>query len=118
MSAKPPGLSTHVLDQVRGGPAAGVPIALWRIEGAQRTLLVETRTDADGRTKAPLLDAASFRPGTYELVFESGAYFRAAGIGADPPFHDRVTVRVTLGLGYYHVPLLVSPFAYSTYRGS
>ena len=114
-------LSTHVLDTVSGRPAAGVPIELFALEGHSRRLLVTTTTNADGRTDAPLLAGEAFRPGTYELVFGVGAYFRAAGTAtASPPFLDTVPVRVTLAEpdGHYHVPLLVAPWSYSTYRGS
>lgn len=104
------GLSTHVLDIAHGRPAAGMTIELW-FEGA---LVKTVATNADGRTDAPLLEGAALAPGEYELVFHVGAYFGHAG------FLDRVPVRFTVrdaGLRY-HVPLLCSPWAYSTYRGS
>jgi len=112
-------LSTHVLDTAQGRAAAGVAVELWRMQPAP-ALLVATVTNADGRATEPLLSMADFVPGRYELRFAIGAYFAAAGLGTDPPFHDVVTVNVHLAAGaeHYHVPLLVSPFAYTTYRGS
>ena len=114
-------LSTHVLDTVRGRPAAGVAIELFALDGQARRLVLSAATNADGRTDAPLLSGESFRTGTYELVFHVGAYFRGAGVPvAEPPFLDAVPIRFTLAEpdGHYHVPLLVSPWSYSTYRGS
>jgi 5-hydroxyisourate hydrolase len=114
-------LSTHVLDTANGRPAAGVAIALFALDGDRRRPLLTTTTNADGRTDAPLLAGDAFRPGAYELVFQVGAYFRAAGTAtAAPPFLDAVPVRFTIAEpdGHYHVPLLVSPWSYSTYRGS
>jgi 5-hydroxyisourate hydrolase len=111
-------LTTHVLDTARGRPAAGVAIELWRIEGGERrALLAATRTNTDGRTDAPLLADADFTVGVYELVFVVGPYFAADGA---PPFLDRVPVRFGVAdpAAHYHVPLLASPWAYSTYRGS
>jgi 5-hydroxyisourate hydrolase len=119
----PGSLTTHVLDTARGQPAAGVPIELWRIDPATdgRTLLATTHTNADGRTEAPLLAADALTPGVYELVFALGAYFAARDEpSADPPFLDRVPIRFGIAdsTAHYHVPLLASPWAYSTYRGS
>jgi 5-hydroxyisourate hydrolase len=114
-------LSTHVLDTVNGKPARGVSIELFRIEGDQRRSIVRTATNADGRTDAPLMIGDAFQAGSYELVFEVGAYFRLLGTPtADPPFLDIVPIRFTIAEpdGHYHVPLLVSPWSYSTYRGS
>lgn len=113
-------LSTHVLDTAHGRPAAGVEVTLHRLDGGARTLVTTARTNADGRTDAPLLAGETFRAGAYELTFAVGAYFRGLGAAlADPPFLDEVPVRVTLTEdGHYHVPLLVSPWSYSTYRGS
>ncbi len=113
-------LTTHVLDTARGRPAVGVPVSLWRIDGERRRLLAEVVTNGDGRTDEPLLAGDAFVAGPYELVFEVGSYFAAAGGGADPPFLDRVPVRFGVAdpAAHYHVPLLVSPWAYSTYRGS
>lgn len=114
-------LSTHVLDTVSGRPAAGVAISLHRLEGGQWSLVKETTTNADGRTDAPLLAGDAFRTGTYMLTFEIGAYFAASGTkAASPPFLDSVPLRFTIAEpdGHYHVPLLASPWSYSTYRGS
>lgn len=112
-------LSTHVLDTARGRPAAGVTVELWRMDPVP-VRLVATVTDADGRAAQDLLPDATFVPGRHELRFGIGAYFAAAGLASNPPFHDVVTVSVFLasGVGHYHVPLLASPFAYTTYRGS
>ena len=111
-------LSTHVLDTAGGRPAAGVPVSLTRIAvDGTRTAVCDAVTNADGRTDRPLLVLESFVPGTYELVFDVAAYFRASTSAA--PFLDRVPLRFTLAEdGAYHVPLLVSPWSYSTYRGS
>ncbi|HZH12286.1 MAG TPA: hydroxyisourate hydrolase [Microvirga sp.] len=114
-------LSTHVLDTVNGKPARGVAIELFAIEGEGRRSVVRTVTNADGRTDVPLMAGEAFRTGTYELVFEVGAYFKALGTTtADPPFLDAVPIRFAIAEpdGHYHVPLLVSPWSYSTYRGS
>jgi 5-hydroxyisourate hydrolase len=114
-------LSTHVLDTANGKPAAGVALELFAVEGDARRSVVATSTNADGRTDAPLMIGDAFRPGTYELVFQVGAYFRGlATKTADPPFLDAVPIRFTIAEpdGHYHVPLLVSPWSYSTYRGS
>jgi len=114
-------LSTHVLDTVNGKPAGGVAIELFAIEGEGRRSVVRTVTNADGRTDVPLMAGEAFRTGTYELVFEVGAYFKALGTTtADPPFLDAVPIRFAIAEpdGHYHVPLLVSPWSYSTYRGS
>ena len=114
-------LSTHVLDISLGQPAANVAIELWEIGTAGRTLLKQLRTNADGRCDAPLLQDATMRVGQYELVFAAGDYFAAQGIALPSP---RFIDRVTLAFGIadlsqnYHVPLVVSPWAYSTYRGS
>ena len=110
-------LTTHVLDTGAGRPAAGLEIALYRLEGAARTEIARATTNADGRTDAPILPEADFAPGTYELVFEAGAYLR--GAGAPDTFLDAVPVRFRMTeAAHYHVPLLLSPFGYSTYRGS
>ena len=108
-------LTTHVLDTALGRPAAGVAITLLR--GGEE--LARTRTNADGRTEAPLLDPLP--AGVYELRFAVGDYLRAAGHAVtDPPFLDVVPVRFGIAAAgaHHHVPLLVSPWAYSTYRGS
>lgn len=115
-------LSTHVLDTVAGGPAAGVSIELHRLEpSGQRQLLAHITTNADGRSDGPLLSGDAMQTGSYELIFHVGDYFRARNEAAvDLPFLDLVPVRFQVGNanGHYHVPLLVSPHAYSTYRGS
>lgn len=115
-------LSTHALDIHRGRPAAGLAIRLFRYEeNGERTTLKTVVTNDDGRTDAPLLDEKEMVPGRYELVFCIGAYFARAGVGLPaPPFLDEVPVRFTLadGSSAYHVPLIFSPWAYSTYRGS
>ena len=104
-------LTTHVLDTAHGRPAAGIPVELARLDGEAREVLASVTTNADGRTDAPLLE--QLQPATYELVFSVGGYF-AEG------FLDRVPVRFTIADAdaHYHVPLLVSPWSYSTYRGS
>lgn len=112
-------LSTHVLDLTIGKPARGLKIDLWRA-GAPSTLLKSVTTNADGRTDAPLFGPDEMAVGTYELVFWVEDYFRGQP-GADAtPFLDKVPIRFTISdpTGSYHVPLLVSPWAYSTYRGS
>ena len=111
-------LSTHVLDTASGRPAAGVPVRLTRVgDGA---VVAETVTNRDGRTDVPLLSGA-LEPGAYDLTFAVAAYFRARGaILTDPPFLDLVPIRFAIAEpdGHYHVPLLVSPWSYATYRGS
>ena len=109
-------LTTHVLDTSIGKPAAGVRVVLRR-DGA---VVAEGATNADGRIDQPLLDGAAFKPGGYELAFHVGDYFRARGVTlADPPFLDIIPIRFSVsGESHYHVPLLVSPYGYSTYRGS
>ena len=106
-------LTTHVLDTARGRPAAGIPVELARLDGERREVLRTLRTNADGRTDAPLLDGDELQAATYELVFDVSGHF------ADG-FLDRVPVRFTIADAdaHYHVPLLVSPWSYSTYRGS
>jgi hydroxyisourate hydrolase len=114
-------LTTHVLDTHAGCPAAGLRIELYQISGATRTLLATRSTNADGRADAPLLEGAAFTRGSYELHFYVGAYFAARGLRLpEPPFLDLVPIRFGIAdpSAHYHVPLLVSPWAYSTYRGS
>jgi 2-oxo-4-hydroxy-4-carboxy-5-ureidoimidazoline decarboxylase len=112
-------LSTHVLDNVRGGPAAGIKVALYEVGASARALIVAAITNADGRTDAPLLGSGPLRIGTYELQFTVGGYFSGPA-AADPPFLDVVPIRFAIAEpeGHYHVPLLVTPWSYSTYRGS
>ena len=110
-------LTTHVLDTSAGQPAAAMQITLYRITGEGRSQLATMHTNADGRTDRPILPAASFAPGTYELVFHVGPYFARAEA---EPFLDIIPIRFGINDAdaHYHVPLLVSPFGYSTYRGS
>ena len=116
------GLTTHVLDLTRGRPAAGVLVELFQIGDDNARLLVRSATtNADGRTDAPLIAAADARTGTFELLFHAGDYFRGVGVAlADPPFLDVVPVRFGVADpgAHYHVPLLVTPWSFSTYRGS
>lgn len=114
-------LSTHVLDTTCGKPGAGVRIALYACEAGQRRLLKQDVTNADGRCSSPLLEGESMRAGQYELVFDAGDYFAAHGVALPTP---RFVDQVTLAFGIadptqnYHVPLVVTPWSYSTYRGS
>ena len=110
-------LTTHVLDTARGRPGEGIRIKLFSLESG-RHLVASGLTDADGRSG--LLDGDTFQGGSYEIEFLVGEYFQNAGVETgDPPFLDEVVVRIALAAdGNYHVPLLVSPFSYSTYRGS
>ena len=115
-------LTTHALDLTRGRPAAGLEIELWAVrpgtEGSREKHRLKTvRTNADGRTDAPLLAGDEFTPGVYELVFRVGDFF---GLAAADRFLDRVPIRfsVTDDAAHYHVPLLTTPWAYQTYRGS
>ena len=112
-------LTTHVLDTASGKPASGVRVRLFSIEN-DRHLVASIATNDDGRTDAPLLDDEAYRAGVYEIEFSVGDYFKGTGAcNADPPFLDDVVIRITLsGDDHYHVPLLVSPWSYSTYRGS
>ena len=114
-------LSTHVLDTATGRPAGGVRITLYRISGQSHRKVKEVLTNADGRTDAPMLEGTDLTPGKYELVFAIGDYLRAAGRSeGDTPFLDEVPIRfgVADAAAHYHVPLLIAPFGYSTYRGS
>ncbi len=114
-------LTTHVLDTARGKPAAGVKIMLYRVSGNTHRKIAETVTNADGRTDAPMLAGTDFTEGSYELVFCAGDYLRASGQAGDGVlFLDEIPIRfgVPDAGQHYHVPLLISPFAYSTYRGS
>ena len=113
-------LTTHVLDTARGRPADGVLIELFRIDD-DRSLLGSVTTNKDGRCEEPLLAESDFKNGEYELIFHAGDYFAATGLVLpEPRFLDRVVIRfgVSDASQHYHVPLLISPFSYSTYRGS
>ena len=115
-------LSTHVLDTAAGRPAGNMRIHLSEVHpGGGETLIVSTATNDDGRTDAPLLDSKSMRTGRFVLRFEAGRYFRERGVALpDPPFLDEIAIAFGIAdaAAGYHVPLLVSPWSYSTYRGS
>jgi 5-hydroxyisourate hydrolase len=114
-------LTTHVLDTAHGRPGAGVAIDLFRLDGESRTGLGHYVTNADGRCDAPLLDGEALQRGVYELEFAIGDYFHRQGVVMSAPrFVDVVTLRFGIAdpLAHYHVPLLASPYSYSTYRGS
>ena len=112
-------LTTHVLDTASGKPGGSIRIKLFSMENG-RHLVATSITNADGRTDEPLLNEDTFRAGTYELEFGVATYFADSGLNvSDPPFLSDVVIRVSLiDDGHYHVPLLVSPWSYSTYRGS
>jgi 5-hydroxyisourate hydrolase len=114
-------LSTHVLDTTRGLPAAGLQIHLHRLEPSERVLVATVTTNADGRTDTPLLSGDAIPTGRYELTFHAGAYLRGLGLSLpEPAFLDEIVIRFGIAdaAANYHVPLLLSPHAYSTYRGS
>lgn len=114
-------VTTHVLDAARGCPAEGLAIEVWRVDGDARTLLRRVETNDDGRTDAPPIPKGELAPGVFEFVFHAGAYLdRALGPSDGPRFLDVVPIRfgVADASQHYHVPLLLSPFSYSTYRGS
>ena len=116
------GLSTHVLDTMHGGPAAGMAVALYTMsDGGTATLVARYTLNDDGRTDRPLYDAATLRTGTYRLEFDVEGYFAARGVALPQP-NFLGKVRLDFGIAdatqHYHVPLLVSPWSYSTYRGS
>jgi len=113
-------LTTHVLDTARGCPADGMTIDLFRIEGEAHTHLKTVTTNSDGRTDAQILPADEFETGVYELVFHAGAYLDRTGTPPEEPrFLDIIPIRFGMSQAqHYHVPLLLSPFSYSTYRGS
>jgi len=114
-------LTTHVLDTAHGTPAAGVSILVYRVLGERLAVVADATTNADGRCDAPLLDGPAWTTGRYRIVFRAGDYFRRAGVALpDPPFVDEVCVDfgVADAAAHYHVPLLVSPWSWSTYRGS
>jgi 5-hydroxyisourate hydrolase len=114
-------LTTHVLDTMHGRPAAGLGAVLYRLDGAAVTTLKAFTLNADGRAEGPLLEGPALAMGRYRLVFSVGPYFAQAGVALpDPPFLDDVPVDFGIAdpQAHYHVPLLVSPWSYSTYRGS
>ena len=112
-------LTTHVLDTAQGRPGAGIRVELYAA-GAERRLAATACTNDDGRCAAPLLQGEAFRTGQWELVFHVGEYFAGAGLTLpEPPFLNRVTIAFGMAVdAHYHVPLLVSPWSYTTYRGS
>lgn len=114
-------LSTHVLDTVHGCPAQGMRIELFRLDEGGRSLLKSTATNQDGRCDEPLLQGESLQAGRYELVFHTGEYFAAKGaLQSEPPFLDDIPIRFAVAdaAQNYHVPLVVTPWTYATYRGS
>lgn len=113
-------LTTHVLDTARGCPAEGLKIELFKIDGDARQHLKTLVTNSDGRTDEQILPAEAFEVGTYELIFHAGAYLDAIGTPPESPrFLDVIPLRFGMSeASHYHVPLLLSPFGYSTYRGS
>lgn len=114
-------ISTHVLDTSRGGPAQGIAVELHFVKGAERRLIAATTTNADGRTDAPLASGGRLETGVYELSFHAADYFHRVGVALPhPPFFGVIVVRIGVAdpEDDYHVPLLLSPFAYSTYRGT
>ena len=114
-------LTTHVLDTANGVPGAGLRIDLYRLDGDARQHLKQVHTNSDGRCDAPLLEGEALAAGEYELLFHAGDYFRGRGTAlAATPFLDKIPLRFGIADtgAHYHVPLLVSPWSYSTYRGS
>jgi hydroxyisourate hydrolase len=114
-------LTTHVLDTMHGCPGAGLAVELFSLKAGDSTLLKAVRTNADGRVDAPLLAGAELRAGRYELVFHVADYFRGLGVALpEVPFLDAVSIRFGIAEPgqHYHVPLLISPWSYATYRGS
>ncbi|MBW4441633.1 MAG: hydroxyisourate hydrolase [Plectolyngbya sp. WJT66-NPBG17] len=116
-------LTTHVLDTAHGCPAANLKIELWSInlQTEEKTQLKTVTTNSDGRTDSPMLNESEIKVGTYELVFSIGEYFAARSVNTtEPAFLDRVPIRFGIAdiNAHYHVPLLASPWSYSTYRGS
>ena len=115
-------LTTHVLDTAQGRPGAGIRVELFAVgsASAERRLVATAHTNQDGRCDAPLLAGDTFRTGRWELLFHVGEYFTGAGVALpDPPFLDQISIRFGIAAdSHYHVPLLVSPWSYTTYRGS
>lgn len=114
-------LTTHVLDAAHGCPGSDIKVELYRVEGAQLELINSVTTNHDGRCDAPVLQGEDYRTGVYQLHFHAGDYYRARGVKLpEPAFLDVVVLRFGIDAGqeHYHVPLLISPYSYSTYRGS
>lgn len=114
-------LTTHVLDTARGKPAAGVKITLYRVTGMKHSKIAEAVTNGDGRTDGPMLAGDALTAGTYELIFFAGDYLRSSGQGVgEVLFLDQIPIRFGVADAdqHYHVPLLISPHSYGTYRGS
>ena len=114
-------LTTHVLDAAHGCPGSSIRVELYRVEGQQLTLVNSALTNSDGRVDAPLLEGDAYRTGVYQLQFSAGDYYRARGVALpDTAFLDVVVLRFGIDEAqeHYHVPLLISPYSYSTYRGS
>lgn len=114
-------LTTHVLDTAKGVPAEGIAVTLYRVSGNSHRKIASAVTNADGRTDTPILPKDTFKTGTYELIFDAGAYLDASGTPAQSPrFLSQIPIRFGISdpESHYHVPLLLSPFGYSTYRGS
>jgi 5-hydroxyisourate hydrolase len=115
------GLSTHVLDTMHGCPAAGMAVALYAVQDGQAVLLRQLRLNQDGRSDTPLIEADKLRVGSYRLVFDVAPYFKARGVSLpEPAFLGQVPIDFHISdiTQHYHVPLLTSPWSYSTYRGS
>jgi 5-hydroxyisourate hydrolase len=114
-------LTTHVLDAAHGCPGSAIRIDLYRVEGERLEKIAEALTNSDGRCDAPLLQGGDYRSGVYQLQFSAGDYYRAKGVKlGDQAFLDEVVLRfgIDASQDHYHVPLLISPYSYSTYRGS
>ncbi|MGF1698984.1 hydroxyisourate hydrolase [Photobacterium makurazakiensis] len=114
-------LTTHVLDTAHGLPGAEIPVELYRLDGNTTELLNSVYTNADGRTDTPMLAGNDFKTGKYQLIFHTADYFKQQGVALpEHPFLDDVVIRFSIAdtNEHYHVPLLVSPFSFSTYRGS
>ncbi len=114
-------LTTHVLDTARGCPAEGIKIALYRVSGNSHRKIAEATTNVDGRTEEPILSQKKFKVGSYEMIFFCGDYLETTNlVSENVKFLDQVPIRfgITDDSQHYHVPLLLSPYGYTTYRGS